>query len=111
MAAYCRGTELADVFDLLSTTKDARGKVYVSTVQAKRYPFIATQWHPEKNLFEFSSPSMPHSLPAKLLAQAFANQFVTVCAFFITADSCHVNANFSEQIGHVAMLMLAPFQL
>lgn len=76
--AKCRGTELAEVFDLLSTTRDALGKVYVSTVQAKRYPFIATQWHPEKNMFEFSSPAMPHSLPAKQLAQAFGNQFVTV---------------------------------
>ena len=47
-------------------------------MQARRYPFVATQWHPEKNLFEFSSPDMPHSLPAKQLAQAIGNQFVTV---------------------------------
>lgn len=71
------GSELAEFFDLLSTTRDALGKAYVSTMQARRYPFMATAWHPEKNLFEFRRPAIPHSLPAKQLAQALANQYIT----------------------------------
>jgi hypothetical protein len=69
---------MADFLDLLSTTRDALGRVYVSTVEAKRYPFVAMQWHPEKASFEFGRDTMPHSLYAKQLAQAVANQFVTV---------------------------------
>ena len=52
--------------------------MYVSTVQAKRYPFIAVQWHPEKALFEFSGDRRIHTLPAKHLSQALGNQFVWV---------------------------------
>eukprot|EP00892_Ulva_mutabilis_P007888 jgi/Ulvmu1/5471/UM023_0007.1 len=70
------GTELAYHWQLLSTTKDALGKVYVSTVQAKHYPFVAVQWHPEKAMFEFGHDTMPHSLPAKHLSQALSNQFI-----------------------------------
>jgi len=35
-------------------------KWFVSTVEAKNYPFYATQYHPEKNPFEWDVPA-PHS--------------------------------------------------
>ena len=72
-------------FTFLSTTRDAPDKVTLSTAQAERYPFFATQWHPEKNMYEFNSVQVPHSLSAKQLAQASptscrrcANQFCAV---------------------------------
>jgi hypothetical protein len=74
----CRGTRLHDFFELLSTSRDALGKVYVSMVVARKYPFVAMQWHPEKNPFEFGSPTIPHSLAAVQLAQGVANEFVQV---------------------------------
>jgi gamma-glutamyl hydrolase len=70
---------LSDFFTLLATTADALGKVYVSMAEAKRYPFVAVQWHPEKSPFEFGRPEMPHSLAAVQLAQAVADAFVQVC--------------------------------
>ncbi|PWZ28665.1 MLO-like protein 4 [Zea mays] len=36
-------------------------KVYVSTVQANNYPITCTQWHPEKAIFEWRKPMIPHS--------------------------------------------------
>eukprot|EP01025_Chloroclados_australasicus_P052828 TRINITY_DN6173_c0_g1_i3.p1 TRINITY_DN6173_c0_g1~~TRINITY_DN6173_c0_g1_i3.p1 ORF type:complete len:868 (+),score=125.06 TRINITY_DN6173_c0_g1_i3:140-2605(+) len=52
------------------------GKVYVSTAEAKRYPFIGVQWHPEKASFEFAANGVNHDIEAVLLAQGVANQFV-----------------------------------
>jgi len=42
-------TRLRDFFDVLSTNKDLKGVPFVSTIESKKYPIYATQWHPEKN--------------------------------------------------------------
>ena len=37
-------------------------QVYISTMESKRYPYTATQWHPEKNAFEWGDKlHIPHS--------------------------------------------------
>ena len=54
------------------------GKEYVSTVVAKHYPFVAMQWHPEKNSYEWGSPNIPHSAAAVQLAQAVSLAFIDV---------------------------------
>ena len=36
------------MFDVLSTNKDKKGTAFVSTIEAKKYPFYGVQWHPEK---------------------------------------------------------------
>ena len=42
-----------------------------------RYPVSATQWHPEKNIFEWSPGlRIPHDPVAVLITQAVANAFV-----------------------------------
>ncbi|KAI3457614.1 hypothetical protein Pfo_014277 [Paulownia fortunei] len=51
-------------------------EVYVSTVQARRYPVTAFQWHPEKNAFEWGLPRIPHSEAAVQVTQNVANFFV-----------------------------------
>ncbi|ONM34462.1 hypothetical protein ZEAMMB73_Zm00001d042075 [Zea mays] len=43
-------------------------KVYVSTVQANNYPITCTQWHPEKAIFEWRKPMIPHNEDAIQLA-------------------------------------------
>lgn len=45
---------LMSAFDILSYNLDRDNKIFVSTVEHKKYPFYASQWHPEKNQFEFS---------------------------------------------------------
>ena len=42
-----------------------------------KYPFYGTQWHPEKNQFEWTSlEALNHSREAVLIAQYVANFFV-----------------------------------
>lgn len=45
---------LSAAFEVLSVNVDRANKAFVSTVEHKKYPFYASQWHPEKNQFEFS---------------------------------------------------------
>mmetsp|Transcript_2841 Transcript_2841/g.3210 ORF Transcript_2841/g.3210 Transcript_2841/m.3210 type:complete len:363 (-) Transcript_2841:63-1151(-) len=64
-------------WDVLSHSKDRSGRVYVSTVEAKDpIAFSGTQWHPEKNAFEWKSHSIPHSSEAVAVSQFLANRFV-----------------------------------
>jgi len=73
---------LNSFFRVLSTNMDDQGKSFVSTIEAKKYPITATQWHPEKNNFEWGKigrggfEAIPHSVDAVLLSQFMANQFV-----------------------------------
>ncbi len=40
----------------------AIAQVYISTMESKKYPYTATQWHPEKNAFEWGDKlHIPHS--------------------------------------------------
>jgi gamma-glutamyl hydrolase len=43
---------LSSFYDVLSLNQDRQGIEFVSTMEAKKYPIYATQWHPEKNTFE-----------------------------------------------------------
>eukprot|EP00245_Coleochaete_scutata_P002261 TRINITY_DN12973_c0_g1_i1.p1 TRINITY_DN12973_c0_g1~~TRINITY_DN12973_c0_g1_i1.p1 ORF type:complete len:391 (-),score=83.06 TRINITY_DN12973_c0_g1_i1:702-1874(-) len=67
---------LSNFFRILTTTPDQYGKVYVSSVEGREYPVYGTQWHPEKNAFEFGMPRIPHSADAVKVAQAVANFFI-----------------------------------
>jgi gamma-glutamyl hydrolase len=44
---FKKSKRLTDFFDVLSVDTDREGKTFVSTVQAKKYPFYGFQWHPE----------------------------------------------------------------
>jgi gamma-glutamyl hydrolase len=36
-------------------------QVYISTIEAKQYPILGLQWHPEKNSFEWTKHKhIPH---------------------------------------------------
>lgn len=68
---------LSAFFKVLSLSLARDGKPYVSTMEARDYPVYATQWHPEKNAYEWtSSLSIPHSPDAVEVAQEAANFFV-----------------------------------
>ncbi|XP_062231891.1 gamma-glutamyl hydrolase 2-like [Phragmites australis] len=68
---------LSSFFKILTTSPDENGKFYVSTVQAYKYPITCTQWHPEKAIFEWRKPIIPHSEDAVQVSQHFANYFVS----------------------------------
>jgi gamma-glutamyl hydrolase len=75
-AHYDRWPVLRDTFSLVTTAVDRAGVTYVSSAEHKRYPFTATQWHPEKPPFEFGMAEVPHCLAAIRVSQHLANVFV-----------------------------------
>ena len=82
--AFAASAALSKTFTVLSTNSDRKGRAFVSTVEAKAMPVWATQWHPEKNIFEQGAvlPSgypyevVQHTLEAVMVSQYFANFFV-----------------------------------
>ncbi|XP_037613081.1 gamma-glutamyl hydrolase isoform X2 [Sebastes umbrosus] len=69
--------ELKKFYKILSTNTDGETE-FVSTVEAYDYPIYATQWHPEKNAFEWTRPFIPHSPSAVkttfYMAEFFVNE-------------------------------------
>eukprot|EP00518_Triparma_eleuthera_P005312 CAMPEP_0182456182 /NCGR_PEP_ID=MMETSP1319-20130603/2096_1 /TAXON_ID=172717 /ORGANISM="Bolidomonas pacifica, Strain RCC208" /LENGTH=313 /DNA_ID=CAMNT_0024654365 /DNA_START=34 /DNA_END=971 /DNA_ORIENTATION=+ len=57
VADFMDSEKLSSTFTLISTNKDLDGKEFVSTIESKDAgsPIYATQWHPEKNTFEYGT--------------------------------------------------------
>eukprot|EP00878_Enallax_costatus_P002549 GHUV01002731.1.p1 GENE.GHUV01002731.1~~GHUV01002731.1.p1 ORF type:complete len:355 (+),score=97.23 GHUV01002731.1:235-1299(+) len=69
---------LKDFFKVLSLSLAKDGLPYISTMEAREYPIIAIQWHPEKNAFEWNTRlHIPHSPDAIEVTQEVANYFVS----------------------------------
>uniref|UniRef100_W5LDG2 folate gamma-glutamyl hydrolase n=2 Tax=Astyanax mexicanus TaxID=7994 RepID=W5LDG2_ASTMX len=71
-----KGNEkLNKFYRILSTNTDGQ-KEFVSTVEAYDYPVYGTQWHPEKNTFEWTRPYIPHTPSAIKTTFYMADFFV-----------------------------------
>ncbi|XP_022533444.1 gamma-glutamyl hydrolase [Astyanax mexicanus] len=71
-----KGNEkLKKFYRILSTNTDGQ-KEFVSTVEAYDYPVYGTQWHPEKNAFEWTRPYIPHTPSAIKTTFYMADFFV-----------------------------------
>jgi len=75
-----------DFFNLISTNNDRKGREFISMVEGKSMPIYGSQWHPEKNQFEFGEYSdgqpyevISHTVAARNAAQYMANFFVDEC--------------------------------
>ena len=68
---------------MLSTNKDRQGSEFVSMIEAFKYPIFGSQWHPEKNNFEWGTKlgpgAIPHGADATAVSQYAAN-FVVAAA-------------------------------
>ncbi|XP_053197989.1 gamma-glutamyl hydrolase [Scomber japonicus] len=69
--------ELKKFYKVLTTNTDGITE-FVSTMEAHHYPIFGTQWHPEKNAYEWTKPYIPHS-PAAVkttfyMAEFFVNE-------------------------------------
>eukprot|EP00795_Rhopilema_esculentum_P017439 gene17439-9042_t len=74
---FSEAEKLKDCYNLLSYNVDVNGKTFVSTIEGKELPFYGTQWHPEKNAFEWSKQrNIAHSKDAVKAAQYVADFFV-----------------------------------
>ena len=65
---------------MLSFNEAPAGQFFVSTMEARNYPFYGTQWHPEKNNFEWSQnddySNISHTPSAIAASQATARFFL-----------------------------------
>lgn len=69
--------KVSPLFTSLSTNLDRNGKAFVSTMEAKQFPIWGTQWHPERNQFEWdASMNINHSSSAIRAMQYMGNFFV-----------------------------------
>lgn len=74
---------LYNFFDVLSVNRDKNNLEFVSTIEAKKYPIYGSQWHPEKNNFEWGKEDdgipkegINHSYNAVEVSQFTANFFI-----------------------------------
>ncbi|KAM4718690.1 gamma-glutamyl hydrolase isoform 2-T2 [Anableps anableps] len=70
---YNTDENLSSFYKVLSTNTDGNIE-FVSTVEAYNYPVYGTQWHPEKNAFEWSRPYVPHS-PSAVRTTFYMSEF------------------------------------
>jgi len=77
---FKNNAKLVSFYDLLSTNTDKKNKAFVSTIEAKKYPFFGVQWHPEKIMFEWKYPSeIDHSFDSVELNSWTSRFFVNEC--------------------------------
>ncbi|MBN3325831.1 GGH hydrolase, partial [Atractosteus spatula] len=73
---FTQDMKLKRFYKILSTSTDGHN-VFISTMEAHRYPFYAVQWHPEKSQFEWIEKSgMVHTTAAVDAAYYTARFFV-----------------------------------
>lgn len=73
MKTYNGNEDLKKFYKVLSTNWDETTE-FISTVEAYHYPIYGTQWHPEKNTFEWRMPYVPHT-PSSIRAMSYMAQF------------------------------------
>jgi len=75
-AKFAANPYLPKMFNVLSTNVDRKGITFISTMEAFDMPITGSQWHPEKNAFEWGDEVINHSADAVLIAQYTSNYFV-----------------------------------
>ena len=56
--------EMGKFWNALSYNFDKNNLQYISTIEARDFPFVGVQFHPEKNIFEWATNTVgniPHS--------------------------------------------------
>jgi len=68
---------IADFYTLIASNNDRKGRTFASVIEGKKYPVYGTQFHPEKNNFEWvQGVGIPHTYNAVAASQGFADFFV-----------------------------------
>jgi len=78
-STYETNTKLSDFYNVLSVNTDPNnGRVFASSIEAKNYPVLATQWHPEKSNFEWLGGNhVNHSYYAVRLSEYVSQTFIS----------------------------------
>lgn len=69
---------LDNFWNPITTNKDTYNLTFISMIEAKDYPFVGLQFHPEKNAYEWEQND-PHSWSAIYSARFFYDSFVNEC--------------------------------
>lgn len=67
--------KLDNFWNPVTISKDTYNLTFISTIEAKNYPFVGLQFHPEKNAYEWEKND-PHSSSAIYSARYFYDWFV-----------------------------------
>ena len=74
---FRKNQKLGEMFRLLSTNVDRRGKAFASSIEGRRHPIFGVQFHPERPLFSWSEgEGINHGPHAVEVMQYFANFFI-----------------------------------
>ena len=74
---YASSKELTSFYSVLTTNLDSNGVQFVSSYEARKYPFFGVQFHPEKiDALHAPDQHVVRSLNATLTAQYFGNFLV-----------------------------------
>ncbi|XP_077410272.1 gamma-glutamyl hydrolase isoform X2 [Vanacampus margaritifer] len=76
MEAFNSSNTLTSFYKVLSTNTDGQTE-FLSTVEALDFPIYGTQWHPEKNAFEWRKPYVAHTPSAVRVTFFMAEFFVS----------------------------------
>lgn len=74
--AFLKDPKLPVMFKLLSNSKDRDGLSFVSTIESKKFHITATQWHPEKNQYEWDPLEVIDHSPDGIYAQQYYANYV-----------------------------------
>ncbi|XP_041362230.1 gamma-glutamyl hydrolase A-like isoform X2 [Gigantopelta aegis] len=96
-------SSLNSFYRVLSTNKGRKQISFISTMEAYKYPFYGSQWHPEANIFLWNPKEhMDHEFAAIKVSQYFADFFVNEARKSshtfpsITMESSHMIENFKR---------------
>ncbi|XP_020792356.1 gamma-glutamyl hydrolase-like [Boleophthalmus pectinirostris] len=76
MDTYRKFESLNSFYRVLTTNTTDEGIKFFSTIEAYKYPFYASIWHPEKSQFERTKSSEAHSPSAVKAAQHLGDFFI-----------------------------------
>lgn len=76
-ASFAANQRLKAFYNILSTNVDREGREFISSIEGIKYPVYAVQWHPEKNMFEWTpNENIPHSSTSVTACTYIAKFFV-----------------------------------
>ncbi|XP_067673159.1 gamma-glutamyl hydrolase A-like [Haliotis asinina] len=77
LETFSQTESLTSFYRPISTNKGRKGKVFVSTIEAFKYPFYGTQWHPEVINFDWNpKQALDHTSNGVLISHYFSSFFV-----------------------------------
>jgi gamma-glutamyl hydrolase len=70
-------SSLSQFYKVLATGRDLNYTEYIALIEARDYPIYGNQYHPENNVYEWTTPSpIPHNSTAVAMTHYYSNYFI-----------------------------------